>query len=294
MILQRHTTEPTISKYGKEQIIKGNGFEVCAFFSQYNDRIRVISYQTTNFPNMVTELVKQAEGHSLKKIFVKAHSKDAEELASHGFVEEAIIQGYYQGNNAAIMSYFMDAQRATPFVSISRREETLRIATQPPSTLKQPLESAFSVRAALPEDAPMLSALFSQNFDSYPFPVSDPGYIRETMNNGVYYQVILKNEAIIAVASAETQAHLKNAEMTDFATSPIFRGKGLARHLLASLEIAMHKQGISNLYTLARTASVSINRVFGNLGYTYTGTLIKNCHISGNLEDMNCWCKQLR
>ena len=33
-----------------------------------------------------------------------------------------------------------------------------------------------------------------------------------------------------------------------------------------------------------------MNRVFYNRGYEMTGTLVNNCHIAGQFEDMHVWC----
>jgi putative beta-lysine N-acetyltransferase len=81
--------------------------------------------------------------------------------------------------------------------------------------------------------------------------------------------------------------------MTDFATLPSQRGVGLAKHILAALEGDMAERGIHNLYTIARARSAGMNRVFYNRGYAWTGTLVNNCHIAGQFEDMHVWCKTL-
>ena len=78
-----------------------------------------------------------------------------------------------------------------------------------------------------------------------------------------------------------------------FATRPDQRCLGLAQHLLAALEEDMDARTIPNLYTIARARSAGMNRVFYNRGYELTGTLVNNCHISGQFEDMHVWCKSL-
>lgn len=81
---------------------------------------------------------------------------------------------------------------------------------------------------------------------------------------------------------------------TDFATLPSQRGLGLAQHILAALENDMAEREILNLYTTARARSAGMNRVFHNRDYEWTGTLVNNCHIAGQFEDMHVWCKSLR
>jgi hypothetical protein len=55
----------------------------------------------------------------------------------------------------------------------------------------------------------------------------------------------------------------------------------------------MAERAILNLYTISRARSAGMSRVFYNRGYEWTGTLVNNCHISGEFEDMHVWCKSL-
>ena len=66
---------------------------------------------------------------------------------------------------------------------------------------------------------------------------------------------------------------------------------GLAQHLLSALEQDTAERRIFNLYTIARARSAGMNRVFFNGGYAWSGTLVNNCHIAGQFEDMHVWCK---
>ena len=119
----------------------------------------------------------------------------------------------------------------------------------------------------------------------------DPAYVEETMQSHVVYRLVRDSSgSLVAAASAETSLEHRNAEMTDFATLPSQRGLGLAQHLLAALEHDMADRGIRSLYTIARARSAGMNRVFYNRGYELTGTLVNNCHIAGQLEDMHVWC----
>jgi putative beta-lysine N-acetyltransferase len=144
------------------------------------------------------------------------------------------------------------------------------------------------------EDADDLAALYGRVFASYPFPITSPDYLCKTMQSHVVYRIIRDGSGqLVAAASAETSPSKRNAEMTDFATLPSQRGLGLAQHLLAALEDDMSESAIANLYTIARARSAGMNRVFYNRGYEWTGTLVNNCHISGQFEDMHVWCKDL-
>jgi putative beta-lysine N-acetyltransferase len=82
--------------------------------------------------------------------------------------------------------------------------------------------------------------------------------------------------------------------MTDFATRPDCRGRGLANHLLVQAEAAAEKLGIKTAYTIARAYSAGMNITFARNGYTFSGTLTHNTQISGKLESMNVWYKALQ
>jgi putative beta-lysine N-acetyltransferase len=98
---------------------------------------------------------------------------------------------------------------------------------------------------------------------------------------------------LIALSSAEMDLSGSNVEMTDFATLPGERGRGLARFLLQEMERAMRKRKMRTAYTIARAVSPGMNITFSRMGYRYSGTLVNNTHISGSIESMNIWYKSL-
>ena len=95
------------------------------------------------------------------------------------------------------------------------------------------------------------------------------------------------------MSAAETDKAEKNAEMTDFAVLPQYRGRGLAGQLLSYMEETMKPACVKTLYTIARLREPGINKIFINAGYRYTGTLINNTNISGSIESMNIFYKNI-
>ena len=85
----------------------------------------------------------------------------------------------------------------------------------------------------------------------------------------------------------------KNAEMTDFATLPDYRGNNLSLNLLREMEAEMRLRKMKTLYTIARSHSAGMNITFSKLDYSYSGTLINNTDIAGKIESMNIWYKNL-
>ena len=285
----------SLPKYGDTRRVEGEGYTYEAFFSARNERIRVITYEVTNYEALVQSLKVHALYHQTGKMFVKTHRRDVAMLKRLGLCEEARITGYFNSEDAVVMSLFTNAQRMIPTPDVEIREDIIKhaMAGDSASGHQRPLPGGLSCRIATPDDAADLSRVFAANFATYPFPVFDPEYVLESMQNDVVYMMIVEGPNIAAVASAETIPSLCNAEMTDFATMPRYRGNGLGSILLSELEKEMRLRDIVHLYTLSRASVVSINRIFGKAGYTYTGTLVQNCHISGDFEDMNCWCKPL-
>jgi putative beta-lysine N-acetyltransferase len=142
-------------------------------------------------------------------------------------------------------------------------------------------------------DVEQMALLYQKVFQSYPFPIHRPEYLRQTMGQNVSYFGIWEQDKLIALASSEMDPESLNAEMTDFAVLPEYRGNQFALFLLMEMELEMKLRGIKTAYTIARLKSMGMNRTFYKAGYQYRGTLINNCHISGSLESMNVWSKKL-
>ena len=138
-----------------------------------------------------------------------------------------------------------------------------------------------------------MADLYKKVFDTYPFPIFDPRYIKKTMDENFIYSSIWENDKIVALSSCEMDIVSQNVEMTDFATLPEYQGKGFAIYLLQNMENEMRKRNIRTAYTISRAVSYGINIIFAKMGYKYSGTLLNNTNISGNFESMNVWYKFL-
>jgi putative beta-lysine N-acetyltransferase len=275
--------------------LEGRGFKAQVYFSPLNQRIQVLSYDATDARAMVAELEAKARRVGFGKVFLKAPKGDVFRLAEAGMCAEATIEGYFRGRPAVVMSRFLvDERRERPHED-AEDEILERIRERPADSSVPALPHGYEMFPGEPDDAAEVARLYGEVFASYPFPITDPEYITATMKSNVRYRIVRDAEGVVVgAASAETNPDLENAEMTDFATLPSQRGLGLAQHILAALETDMAARGITNLYTIARARSAGMNRVFYNRGYEWTGTLVNNCHIAGQFEDMHVWCKSLR
>ena len=108
-----------------------------------------------------------------------------------------------------------------------------------------------------------------------------------------HYFGIKSENRLIGISTAEIDIVNKNAEMTDFAVLPEFRGQNLAFRLLVKMEQEMKYSGIKTAYTIARLKEPGMSKTFLKSGYKYSGTLVNNTNISGNIESMNIFYKQL-
>ena len=109
------------------------------------------------------------------------------------------------------------------------------------------------------------------------------------MAAGTLYALIRDGHGLMSAASAEVNRKYLNAELTDCASAEEVQGKGYMRMLLTALESTLKSQGIGCFYTIARSESYGMNKVFHQLGYSFGGRMTNNCIIFSGMEDMNVW-----
>ncbi|MCF1426853.1 MAG: putative beta-lysine N-acetyltransferase [Shewanella sp.] len=283
--------------------MKTEEFDICSSlkgasvqFGPNSDRVYLMSMQQGS-PSVLAKAMRQlAKEQMLGKLIAKVRQSDAEPFLQQGFVEEACLPGYFGshglggGEDALLLAAYPDSQRQYESGSADY-DRVLELATMNitpfvPNRNWQiiPLDQGHVHEMA---------HLYREVFPTYPFPIYDGEYLRQMMAKNVRYYGIKFQSRLVALASAEQDAENLAVEMTDFATLPEFRGQHLAGSLLATMESEMQQSGYQLAYTIARAASVSMNRTFARQGYEYQGRLINNTQISGNLESMNIWSKVL-
>jgi putative beta-lysine N-acetyltransferase len=274
--------------------LAGDRWRATVTASDLNRRLQVLEHRGPDVAELAEVLRQEAESRSYGKVFLKARALERPALEAAGMEAEATLWGYFDGVDGVVMSMFVDDERRQRPFAAEEAAILEGVMARPPEPDPRPLPRGYRESTAGPEDAEPLAELYADVFASYPFPITDPGYLRDSMASHVVYRLIRNAHGrLVAAASAETAPALSNAEMTDFATRPGERGNGLALRLLAGLEEEMAVRGLTNLYTIARARSFGMNRVFRNRGYEMTGTLANNCHIAGQFEDMHVWCRTL-
>jgi beta-lysine N6-acetyltransferase len=267
----------------------------------FNRRIYLMKLDPSDLPEIVETLLRMARDKGYSKIFAKIPADAAGAFRERGFVEEAAIPGFFNGQGEAVfLSHFLTEERMTP-LQLERIEEIIALAKEKflpaeagsYATKSAALDSRFVLRQAGPEDVEAMAAVYQRVFPTYPFPIHEPDYLLETMRGHIEYFGVETDGRLIALSSAEKDATAQNVEMTDFATLPECRGHGLAYHLLAAMETAVMQRGFKTAYTIARALSPGMNITFAKLGYTFGGTLVNNTNISGSIETMNVWFRLL-
>lgn len=281
----------------RREVVEGRDFNCRVLVSPYNRRITVYEFnllRDDGAGEMVRALAGKAAAHGLDKIWLKSQSRWKDAFSNSGMKLEATIPGYYKGKEPALIyTMYLSARRQTP--SNGKGADLVRkLASGPKAGAgKRALPAGITLKWGEAGHCPSLARLYGRVYATYPFPVFDPGYLKYTMDHDVYYITAWHNEELVAAASAEINRPEENAEMTDFATLPGWRGRGLASFLLARLESRLKREGLRCLYTIARSSSAGMNKVFASAGYDFHGVLVNNCNIGGGFEDMNVWSKIL-
>ncbi|BCA78906.1 putative beta-lysine N-acetyltransferase [Desulfuromonas sp. AOP6] len=275
----------TIEQFGQSTIQHG----------PHSNRAYLMSLSAEDLPRLVPYLDQLAQEQDYTKVFAKVPEAALESFRQHGYEAEAAIPEFYRGEDPV---YFMgkyfcpDRQQEQKPELVESALEAARSRQGNQADITLP--PAMTCRLAEPADALAMAEVYRQVFATYPFPIHDPDYLRDTMESHVDYLGIWDGDHLVALASAEKDVRGLNAEMTDFATLPDYRGQGLAGHLLDRLEEVAGDRGIQTAYTIARAYSHGMNITFARGGYTYSGTLTHNTQISGELESMNVWYKPLQ
>jgi beta-lysine N6-acetyltransferase len=259
-----------------------------------NNRIYLMRLDPADTKDIVPYLDGLAKREGYEKIFAKVPAENGEIFTDNGYKKEALVPGFYGGKGEAFfLAKFLTPEREKNGHK-KRIESILEKAREKAtgSSGKRQRKN-FDITVAEEKDISEMSEVYNKVFESYPFPIHDEGYLLETMGGGVRYYVARRNGRIAGVSSSEMSRNNRNTEMTDFATLPGHRGAGIATELLDFMDADMGKEGFVTAYTIARALSCGINITFARNGYKFAGTLVNNTNISGSIESMNVWYKQL-
>jgi putative beta-lysine N-acetyltransferase len=276
------------------------GVECPAILDPLNRRLKVYEIGAQEMTASLVECADLAgsthpsnEPPVIGKVTAYALPGDERVWEDMGFRQEAVIRGFYpDGIDAHLWAAYPNPYRE------SCSKELVHEAGVAIAESKAPIEVAslpigYESRLAEPTDAGEIAELMSLVFPVYPSPIDEALIEEQIRSQSNLFRVVEDlGGDIIALASAEIDHGRSSAEMTDCATRPDMRGRGLMAYILAWLEQDLRRLfGLTDLYTIARADEIAMNCVFSKLGYDFTGRLINNCRMPNGWESMNVWCK---
>lgn len=295
IILEKGETETlTGIQYSVEYDIEGDGYKAKLSLDHTNKRVKVLQYSGHSIKGLVLNVRELAEANRFDKIIFMAKEDDWETFLTHGYILEAIIRYYHNGDKAYVMSKFRSLERAT---SSAIMEETMlieQLMEVPPQINYQEVPEGHEIRLANRDDIPELAKLYDEVFETYPTPLEEVEYIEKIFEVSSLFMIVKYDNQIVASASGEFFSDLGSAELTDCATLKDHRGKGLMTLIIRQLENELIGRGYQCGFSMARAKSFGMNQVFYNLGYQFMGRLLNQCDIYGDYEDMNIWVKKLK
>jgi len=259
-----------------------------------NNRIYLMQLNTDDPHGLIATLDDMASTNGYGKIFAKIPAPAWNAFKTADYIKEAVIPGFFTGKTDGffVAKYFSAGRQKAQKV-----EKLLRLVKQAgegsANNNHRTGRATRDVVSCKPADAEEMSSIYQQVFKSYPFPIQEPAYLKRMMQEGVLYFCIRNEGRLAAIAAAEIDSVSKNAEMTDFATLPKWRGMGFAGRLLSHMDKKTRKLGIQTAYTIAKAAALGMNSVFKNSGYNYAGLLKNNSQICGSIQSMTVWYKHL-
>jgi putative beta-lysine N-acetyltransferase len=255
---------------------------------RHNDRVYVMHFGSADTVGLVARLEALAVEHGYGKVLAKIPAPAWPLFQSAAYCREAVVPGFFRGSTDGlfIAKYFSVARRSAPAPKVL-------LEPSAHAKLSPPVRPGYRVIPCRTADAQEMASFYRRIFKTYPFPIQEPAYLARMMAAGARYFCIRLQGRIAAIAAAEINLEHENAEMTDFATRPQWRGMGLAGLLLLRLEQSARELDMKTAYTIARAASQPMNALFCNRGYAYAGLLKKNSQIGGRIASMIVWHKSL-
>lgn len=284
-----------IERVREEGSIRGT----CIHFEPHNRRLKVYHISQLHVQKTINDLKKIGKEQKCDKLIFYANEANKRFFVQSNCYYEGRIGGFFSGDDAYIFSIFLEPSR--------RREENHEEDNKVMNRVNQKyadgpnmnvqsyfLPQGYSMRAPEEKDAIYIAELYGSVFETYPTPIHEPEFVLEMIKNDhINLTVVEYEQRIISACSTEILPDFNSAEMADCATLPEHRGNGLLTSQFCHLIQIMHQKKIKTLFTYSRSRSLGMNLVNRKLGFTYGGRMIKNSNISGRLENMNIWYKNI-
>ncbi len=261
---------------------------------KYNDRIYLMELNPKDLPNLFTNFKALLTKNKYSKIIAKVPEKYKEIFINKGYVEEANIPNFYYGKeNMMFLAKYYQLDRKINHQK-AKIENILKTALKKLHFNSLINDKQLTYKQLSEKNITDMAGVYKKVFKTYPFPIFEEDYLKNSLENDVIYFGAFKNNVLVGISSCEINYQKSYVEMTDFAILEKFRGNHISLYLLNIMEEEMIKQGIKKAYTMARALSYGMNITFAKMGYAFTGTVINNANIFGEIESLNIWHKDLK
>ncbi|ATH07177.1 putative beta-lysine N-acetyltransferase [Halobacteriovorax marinus] len=259
---------------------------------KYNDRLYIMKLaKSGDISKAISKIEGLAKRKNYGKIFAKVSNLSAKYFGEGKYSLEAKVPNLYNGSrDGYFFSKYLDDQREE--IDDESIASVVKLAEKKKNSSKN-IDEEMTFEELSEDDVDDIVKIYKVVFKTYPFPIFDPKYVLDSLKENVRIFGAKVNGKIIAVSSCEIDYDAENVEMTDFATLPEYRGKGISHKLLSLMDLKMKLAGIKTAYTIARSKSFGMNITFSRRDYSFAGTLKNNTNISGSIESMNVWYKRL-
>jgi putative beta-lysine N-acetyltransferase len=263
---------------------------------KYNNRVYILKLSEEDSPYILDYIEDLVNKNNYSKIIAKIPKCVYDKFIENGYVKEAFIPNFYNGSvDCFFLSKYKNDIRRKVDKSIKKKILDVLEISEMRKNQQYHITSKYSEKIKrLDEfDVGNLTKLYEKVFLTYPFPIFDKNFIENKMNEDTIFYGIYHNNNLISASSLEIDYDNYCAEMTDFATLENYRGNNLSYFLLKKMECAVKQLKIKTLYTIARSLSYGMNITFCKMNYEFGGTLYNNTCISGDIENMNVYYKNL-
>lgn len=265
-------------------------------FEPISRRVKIYGLPPVNFRAWLDDLLEMSENRRCDKLIFYVLPEQRKMIRqckkTFPFIREGMIRRFFCGTDAHIYSLFLNQSQPSPDTPEERKVmEKIRHQNE---YVHRELPEGYRMRRPEEKDAESMAFLYRQVFETYPTPMHDPRYILQMIRNpDVCFSVIEYAGSIVSACSADMIRDFNCAEMSDCATLPSHRGKGLISYQFFGLIEQMRQKRIQTLFSYSRSLSASMNAINVRHGFTYGGRMLRNSNIGGSLENMNIWFKNL-
>lgn len=262
-------------------------------FGPNNNRIYLMKLHKEDRDDILKELDAIAHEHRLGKITAKIPDWALNRFELNGYIVEANLPQFYgPKTDGYFVAKFLDPARANLLPEEEQRiRQVKKLVKVSSELLNGELPRNMMIRRLNKKDINSLVNIYEQVFAVYPFPIFEKDFIIRSMHEDQVYYGVFEDGDLVAVSSADMNPANGDAEMTDFATLPEYRGQNLSYYLLKFMMEDLESADIHVFYTIARANSVGMNKTFKRLGFKYYGTLIHNTLIGSTIENMHIWSR---